>query len=192
MKAATKAGKVRRKRGRPKLEIVYREANGRASRAKEPADKLALENRARRLGLSLMDAKDQRAENFIGYLAILGKEDGLSDVQYRALVLYLEARGDYLRALKAPDATIYNGLAGRAGDKISEGYIAWCKRAVEIHDGARQAIYAAQNENRTANLWAALDLCIIRGEHHHRMIGDVRTLGNVMVRHWQFARPHDS
>lgn len=174
------------------MEIVYREANGRASRAKEPADKLALENRARRLGLSLMDAKDQRSETFIGYLAILGPRDGLSDIQYRGLVQYLDLRNDYLRAIKAPAALVDNKIVGRSGDLISPEYVEWCKRVAEAYDWARKAIYAAQNENRTANLWAALDLCIIRGEHHHRMIGDVRTLGNVMVRHWQIARPHDS
>jgi hypothetical protein len=42
----------------------------------------------------------------------------------------------------------------------------------------------AQNETRADNLWAALDLCVIRDETLHHMIGSVRVLGNACARHF--------
>ena len=47
MTARTKAAKLAAKRGRPLKDVPYREPNGRASRSAEPADKVALEARAR-------------------------------------------------------------------------------------------------------------------------------------------------
>lgn len=179
MKARTQAQK--RKRGRPMVEDAYREPNGRISRAKEPADKVALEARMRHLGLSLVQAKDQKAETFIGYLAILGPRDGLSERQYEAAIQYLALRSDYLQSKKAPDALVDNERVGVPSDFVSPEYEDWCADVDEAYMNCRKAIQAAQNESRE-NLWAAVDLCIIQSHRLHHMIGATRLVCNALIR----------
>lgn len=161
-----------------------REPNGRISRAAEPPSKLALETRARMLGISVVKAQDQKAATFIGYLNILGSRDGLSDRQYDALDRYMEVRRDYLIAIKAPDATARSEATGSAGDEISDEYVKWCQKSVKAFSDARKAIYEGQQEHRTENLWAAVDLCLIQNQNLTHMVGTVRTLGNVLARHF--------
>lgn len=164
------------------VEDAYREPNGRISRAKEPADKVALEARMRHLGLSLVQAKDQKAETFIGYLAILGPRDGLSEMQYDAAVKYLDLRDAYLQTLKAPNAVLDNEGGGMPNDFVSPEYEDWCEDTRETWDECKKAIQAAQNENRSDNLWAALDLCIIHSHHLHHLIGSTRLVCNCLVK----------
>jgi hypothetical protein len=183
--ARTKAAKLKAKRGRPRKEGI-REPNGRLSRAEEPPAKLALETRARMLGISVVKAQDQKAATFIGYLNIIGASDGLSDPQYAALDKFMEIRRDYLIAIKAPDATARSSATGRSGEAISDEYVKWCQRSVKAFGDARKAIYEGQNQHRTENLWAALDLCVIQSQPLHHMIGTVRTLGNVLAKHFGY------
>jgi hypothetical protein len=182
MKAATRAAKLRQKRGRPKHEVEYREPNGRASRSEEPADKLALETRARRLGLTVIQAKDQRAETYIGYLAILGPRDGLSETQYEAAIQFLRLRADWLMSKKAPNAAVNNEAIGMPSAEISDAYIQWCSDIDDRYTACRKAIQAAQGEHRTDNLWAALDLCVIQGQRFDHMIGATRLVCNALVK----------
>lgn len=181
-KAATRAAKLRQKRGRPKLDVEYREPNGRPSRAAEPADKLALETRARRLGLTVVQAKDQRAESYIGYLAILGPLDGISEAQYEAATQFLSLRSDWLMSKKAPNASVNNEAIGMPSAEISDAYVQWCADVDERYTGCRKAIQAAQGEHRSDNLWAALDLCIIQGQRFDHMIGGIRLVCNSLVK----------
>ncbi|TGQ89444.1 hypothetical protein EN828_10385 [Mesorhizobium sp. M2D.F.Ca.ET.185.01.1.1] len=182
MKAATRAAKLRQKRGRPKHEVEYREPNGRASRSDEPADKLALETRARRLGLTVIQAKDQRAETYIGYLAIMGPRDGLSEAQYEAAIQYLRLRADWLMSKKAPNASVDNGAIGTPSDYVSDAYIKWCEDVDDRYTDCRRAIQEAQGEHRSDNLYAALDLCIIQGQRFDHMIGATRLVCNALVK----------
>lgn len=186
MAARTKAQKLKVKRGRPKLEVDYREPNGRASRAAEPADKVALETRARRLGLTVIQAKDQRAETFIGYLAILGPRDGLSESQYEAATQFLRLRGDWLLSKKAPNALVdREGGGSSGGDVISPEYEEWCSKVDDRYKACRNAIQESQGIYRTENLWAAIDLCIIQGQHLHNLIGATRVACNSLVKFFQ-------
>lgn len=183
--ARTAAQKLKAKRGRPKMDVPFREPNGRAARSEDPPDKLALETRARRLGITLIDAKDQKAGSFIGYLYMLGADDGLSTSQYEGACKYVELRRDYLRSIKAADATLHNDTpGGGGGDSVSDQYIEWCKGKVASYDKLRKAVQEAQNVDRAANYWAALDLCIVRDTHIHNMVGDVRSVCNVLARHF--------
>lgn len=184
-KARTSAGKIRAKRGRPKLDVVYREPNGRASRAPDPADKLALETRARQLGLTVVQAKDQKAGTFIGYLAMLGPVDGISESQYQAALQYIALRGDYLRSIKAPNAYVDSEGMNGGGDFVSDPYIEWCETTRRTYDEVRKRLQSAQNADRTENYWAALDLCIIRDQHMHHLIGATRCVCNVLARYFQ-------
>lgn len=179
--ARTRAQKLAEKRrGRPRKEGA-REPSGRPTRSKqEPADKLAIETRVRHLGISADVAKNQKVSTFIGYLNVLGPRDGLSDQQYEAAEKYLELRARHLRSIKAPGAIYDSEAQGGTGDD-PDAYADWCKRVGEEYRNVRTAIQEAQNYSRE-NLWAALDLVVIEGQHLHGMIGATRILCNVLAR----------
>lgn len=166
------------------IEGVAREPNGRVSRA-APADVVALDARRRHLGLTKEQAKDQKAGSFIGYLSLIGPRDGLSGSQYEAATNYLALRQAYLRAINAPGRVI-DGVSTAAPD-ITEAYEEWVANTKEVYADCRKAIEEAQNENRRANLWAALDLCIHQDQTVHHMIGDLRIVCNALARFFRVA-----
>jgi hypothetical protein len=179
MKARTKAAKRDARRGRPRKDGA-REPNGRPSRAKSPPDSVAVENRARRLGISAGNARDQKAGTFIGYLSMIGPRDGVSQEQYEAAQSYLRLRAAHLRAIQAPGA-IYDPEAIGGAGMDPEAYAKWVRHIEGQYEDVRQQIQDAQNATRE-NLWAALDLVVIRGEELHHMIGATRVLCNVLAR----------
>jgi hypothetical protein len=175
-----------RRAGRPRKD-AERTPSGRISRAKpkEPADKLALEVRARMLNITKEQAKDQKAETFIGVLAIKGPQlDGLSDPQYKALQRYISLRSDMLRAIGAPNAGVSGEGPGTGGTEISENYVNWCKTVRADHAECKKAIYRAQEENRRENLWGALDLCVHQDKHMHHLVGSLRLVANALSNHF--------
>jgi hypothetical protein len=177
---ASKAEKLRRKRGRPKVEDVAREPNGRISRSINDNNNSEVARRAERLGLTVVQARDQKAATFIGYLNLLGKVDGISDDQYDAAMKFLDLRRSYLLAIKAPNAERSDEAAGNTNSEVSESYIDWCNDTVKRYLECRKAIQRHQNECRQ-NLWAALDLCVIQGNRMHHMVGDIRSLCNALI-----------
>lgn len=184
-KARSKSAKRRAKAGRKKLLYVAREPNGRISRSgipHEPADTVAVEARMRHTGLSAQDARDQKAATFIGYLNILGRRDGLSNEQYDAAIDFLDLRAAYLRAIKAPNASMSSEMRGSSGDLITEEYELWCRSVIQRYADCRKAIMEAQMENRTENLWAAVDYCMLREEWHSHMIPALRVVCNALGR----------
>lgn len=177
--------RARRQRnaGRPRIEDAAREPSGRISRSgipHEPADVVALEARIKHMGVPRSEAKNQKAATFIGYLSILGRRDGISASQYDALVSFLDLRSSYLRAIKAPDSTL-SSVPGAGTAGITEAYEDWCRSTVERYGKCRLAIQEAQNQSRS-NLWAALDICVVRGERQSHMIPDIRIVGNALAR----------
>ncbi len=183
-KARSKAAKIKSKRGRPMLEGVAREPNGRVSRSGidyGAANVVALDARRRHLAITADQATDQKAGSFVGYLNLLGPTDGLSDEQYEAAVNYLNLRQAHLRAIAAP-GRVTDGEAGIPVSDVTDAYEEWAMDTEEAYASCRKAIQAAQNENRGANLWAALDLCIHQDQHMHHMIGDLRILCNSLSR----------
>lgn len=181
---ASKAEKLRRKRGRPKTEDVAREPNGRISRSVNDNNVTEIARRAERLGLTVVQARDQKAATFIGYLNLLGRTDGISDDQYEAAMKFLDLRRSYLLAIKAPNSEQSSEGGGNTNSEITDNYVDWCQNTKKRYDDCRKAIQTAQNECRQ-NLWAAADLCVIQGHTMHHMIGDVRTLCNALI---QFFR----
>lgn len=162
-----------------------REPSGRVSRSgidHGPADVVALKARARHTGLPTALAKDQKAATFIGYLNLIGPRDGLSVPQYDAAVNFLGLRTAYLRSIKAPGIVMDGDAGGPPSDYISEEYEEWAQDTKEVYKDCRDAIQQAQNENRSSNLWAALDICVIQDQWMHHMIGDVRILCNALSR----------
>lgn len=181
---ASKAEKLRRKRGRPKVEDVPREPNGRISRSVNDNNTSEIARRAERLGLTVVQARDQKAATFIGYLNLLGRIDGISDDQYEAALKFLDLRRSYLLAIKAPNAERSDEGTGNTNSEISESYIDWCQDTIKRYESCKKAIQRYQNEVRQ-NLWAAVDLCLIQGHRMDHMTGDVRTLCNALI---QFFR----
>lgn len=184
-KARTAAQKLKAKRGRPRIEGAHREPNGRISRANEPSEiNVALETRARMLNISLDKARDQKAGTFLGYLALIGGNDGLSERQYQAAMNFQSLRNAYLMAIKAPNASVDAQTIGRPGDAISDEYADWCRRTKEAYGDARKAVQEAQNGTRTDNLWAALDLVVIQEQPIFNLIGATRVLCNALAKHF--------
>ncbi len=68
--------KKRTKRGHPRIKGCIREPNGRISRAKtphKPMDKLAIEMRAKRFGLTIEEAKNPLSRTYIGRFYLQGE-----------------------------------------------------------------------------------------------------------------------
>lgn len=172
--------RVKRKAGRPRIENVARGPNGRISRSPEASNNNEIERRAERLGLDVIRARDQKAATYIGYLNLIGKNDGISDDQYEAALKYLDLRRSYHLAIKAPNSERSDEGAGSPSQDISDTYIDWCKSTISRHDECKKAIQRAQNYCRS-NLWAALDLCVIQGHRLDHMIGDIRLLCNALI-----------
>ncbi|BCH22449.1 hypothetical protein [Mesorhizobium sp. L-8-3] len=185
MKARSQAQKRAARRGRPTKNVPFREPNGRSSRAEEPIDKLAMAMRAKMLGVSEERARDPRAGSFLGYLAMLGRSDGLSGTQHEAALRFKELRDEYLKAIKAPNAVVDNQSSGRPSDVVTDDYIRWCANATARYAAARRAIQEAQDSTRSENLWAALDLVVVQEQPIFNLIGATRTLCNALALHFK-------
>ena len=128
----------------------------------------------------MVQARDQKAATYIGYLNLLGKVDGISDDQYEAAMKYLDLRRSYLLAIKAPDAGRSETGTGAPSGEISDAYVDWCSNVIERYKTCRRIIQEQQNQHRQT-LWAALDLCVIQGHRLDHMIGDIRLLCNALI-----------
>lgn len=197
-KAKTKAGKLRVKRGvgRPRSEdIIYREPSGRRSRSVDPVDRLATEIRAKKLGLTVIEARDADAGTYIGRLYMQHKAweqrgssesrrpvDSLTYRQHEAAKKYRALHNDYLKAVGAPGA-IYEGVPGSGGD--DDASAKWAASVKESYGAARVVIQDAQAGSRSENLWAALDYAVLRDEEFPHMIGALRILCNALAHHWK-------
>lgn len=171
------------------MEDAAREPNGRVSRSgidHGPADVVALDARRRHTGLPADKARDQKAATFIGYLNLIGPRDGLSEAQYEAATNFMGLYVSYLRSIKAPGVML-EGEGGQPSNDITEAYEDWVLDTKEAYLSCRKAIQEAQNQNRCANLWAALGICILEDQWMHHMIGDVRILCNALARHFHTA-----
>lgn len=176
-----------------------REPNGKPSRAKVPTspkvvvpeNESPLKLRAAVFGLTLAEARDQKAGSFIGRLQMLHVRDktdpsGLSQAQYDAGIRYLELRNQFHKQIGSGEA-IYERVEGlvtiMSEDEREEQ---WSKIKARWHD-VRDCIQQAQNQSR-GNLWAALDYCVVRNESHGHMIGDLRLALNALANFFERGR----
>ncbi len=174
--------KAARRRGRPRREEAQRTPSGQISRSRqEPADRLATIMRAKHMGLTIEQSRDQRAESVIGALAIRGE---LSEGQYAALVRYRDIRADWLRAVKAPGAPASERKGAGGGDHASGAYIAWVSVSSARYEDARAALMRAQCRHRSANLLAAVGYFVERDEHHEHMVDDLRLAAEALRAHF--------
>jgi len=184
----SKSGAAKRRRGRPRLEGKLREPNGRIARAKKPAALLALQARAFHTGLTLEQARDPRAETYLGRLAIFGRGDGLSGDQYQAAQDFLALRNDYRRSLLSPGA-YYEATGIRLGEDNMAEYSAWAARVKKRYSEALRAVQEAQMDNGRENIYAALQYVIIDGRELPYLLGAVRLALNAL--HRCFTRSGD-
>jgi hypothetical protein len=182
---------LKRKPGRPRKQNVIREANGRISRAEDPPSKLGLEVRARLHRLTIDQAKDQQAGQWLGRMHMAyqewrkkGRVDdkhqpamSISTGQYYALLTYQQLHNDRLKVVSADGA--YYERTGAAGLADEEAATRWAESVNKRYRAAREALRAVQ-ETDPGRLWVALDLCVIQEMELPQMIGEVRTLGNTL------------
>jgi len=169
-----------RRRGRPPIEGRLREPNGRISRARQPVQKVALAARARHQGLSMQDAANPRAENYLGTLSLLGKYDGISGEQYEAAQRFLTLRNDYRKSLLSPGAYYETAQDGQQHDDEAE-YGAWVKRVRNRYGQALRAVQEAQLDNGHENLYAALHYVVMEGRRLPHLLGATRMVLNALV-----------
>ena len=138
------------RRGRPRDVGVSRTASGRKSRARRPPEDpraVALAARRRVLGLSVELAGHEKAATVLGRLWLAGDiAESLRDAGER----YLEIHNEAMRALKAPMGLAVSGVAGSAGDQVSEDYVAWARRAVERYEILKNTLVAVAH-SRSSN-----------------------------------------
>lgn len=180
--AYSKAAKRQAKRGRPKKEGVLRESNGRASRAKEPPEKVALAARMKHFNITKEAAMDQRAGTYLSRLAMAGRAGGLSDDQYEAALRYLEIRNDHSKALQSSGA--YYEPTGSVDSSDPVAYAEWYKRIKHTFDKAQKAISDAQLETKSDNLYAAVQYVIIGDQDFPHLLGATRIVCNALHRHF--------
>lgn len=181
------AGARKKTRGRPRKDEAFRTESGRISRAKEPADKLALEVRAKMAGISIVEAKDQKAESFIGVLSIRGpSHGGITEEQYRALIGYRDLCQEHARALDTPGSHI-KGEGGTGGEFDLDRYARWSSGVKERYDRMRRAIYHAQEIHAGDNLWGALDVCVRQDLRMWHSVASLRLAANALAKNFREA-----
>lgn len=177
-KAASKAERLRRRRGRPIKEDVARTDSGRISRAanyNEAPDKVAKDARMRLHGVSKEDCAQPEAGTVIGRMKLSG---ALSKAQYDSLVRYSMTRERHMLAIGAPDSlrTRSGGVMNVASDESDIG-------ATEAWANVRRVVSEAQLQSN-GNLVAALNYMVTRDEYYAHMTGDLRVVSNALVRHY--------
>lgn len=181
------ASAKKKSRGRPRKDDAFRTESGRISRAKEPADKLALEVRAKMAGISLVEAKDQKAESFIGILCIRGPENcGITKEQHAALVSYRDLTQEHARACDTPGSHI-QGEGGNGGEFDIDRYARWSSGVKERYDRMRRAIYHAQEIHCGDNLWGALDVCVRQDLRMWHLVASLRLAANALAKNFREA-----
>lgn len=182
-------------KGRPRKAGVRRTKSGAISRAKgayqDNFDGIAL--RMRVFGLTEKEARDQKSSTYVGRLCLAGlrdSTDGISQAQYDAAQSYLEARRNFQKALKSPNALASSN--GRALSAEGAGYEQWCQRSVAKFEAIKLAVQTQQafHENRGANMWAALNYLVERDEQLPHMIGDLRLALNAIGHHLGTINKH--
>lgn len=165
---------------------------------------MAVEARARMLGISVIEAVDPDGATFIGSLHMAfkrwdkawrdfkaGKTDveppanppaaSLDTKQYDAILKFLELRNQALKVFDAEGAEYDARPAYSTGAIFTDEDVS--RRAEEIKDRyrkARAAIQKYQDSNREENLWAAVDIVIINGQRFEHLIGATRHVGNAL------------
>ncbi|WP_246790043.1 hypothetical protein, partial [Bartonella taylorii] len=172
--------KKRAKRGRPRINGCIREPNGRISRAKtphEPMDKLAIEIRAKRFGLTIEEAKNPLSGTYIGRLYLQGE---LNQDQYDAAQKYLEVRNDYSCAKTLPSA-IYDKMPSSSDETAREK---WVEFATGQFSNMQEVIKETQHLYRQYNLYAALQYLVVEDQTLPHLVPSLRIVLNALQKYF--------
>lgn len=190
------------KRGR-KSRAGKREPNGRLSRQIEDVvtrlgeDRIladqqeratvapAIVARSRVFGVPVAIGLDQRAGTFVGRLRMA---DELTLHQYIAAELYRDQCEVYAFAMAAPRQPGAIDLNATRGTTNTENVEA-SQRACSQYEKALEAVTAAQNKLRLrANLYGALNLCVVQDRELPHLVDDLRLALNALVKHYGLGK----
>jgi hypothetical protein len=183
--------------GRPRVEGIDREPNGRRRRSTPVDSKEALENKSvvlaqrAKLGLNEDEARDQRALTFIGRLNLRYHRDGgksdplsLSDEQYREAQDMQRSYNAYQRAIGSkPEYQEKPENAGAsAGDPLA--YERFCTAAVSAWDARRKTVSQHMQEVGSPNGSEFIRLCVLQDyELPHLVRAGKALLSALLVSH---------
>lgn len=189
----------------PKPKSGKRERNGQLSRRDEDVAARALEAvrdldreqrealstnvaaRFRRFGVPMEDALDQRAGSFVGRLRMTRE---ISAAQYHAAEMFAVEQANYRTAMASPREPVAIDLNATHGSSLYAEDEGRSRRHFHRYESSLKAVTAKQNELRgTANLYAALNLCVVQDISLPHMIGDLRLALNALVKHYGLTRP---
>ncbi|WP_375607164.1 MULTISPECIES: hypothetical protein [unclassified Bartonella] len=168
------------KRGRPRINGCLREPNGRISRAKiprEPIDKLAIEMRAKRFGLTIEDAKNPLSATYIGRLYLQGV---INQDQYDAAQKYLEVRNNYLCAKALPNA-IYDDFTPSLNEEAKKQ---WIEKTTHYYEAMKEVLKEAQCLYRQHNLYAALQYIVVEEQSLPYLVNSLCVVLNALHKHF--------
>ncbi|WP_375609681.1 MULTISPECIES: hypothetical protein [unclassified Bartonella] len=168
------------KRGRPRINGCLREPNGRISRAKiprEPIDKLAIEMRAKRFGLTIEDAKNPLSGTYIGRLYLQGV---INQDQYDTAQKYLEVRNNYLCAKALPNA-IYDDFTPSLNEEAKKQ---WIEKTTHYYEAMKEVLKEAQCLYRQHNLYAALQYIVVEEQSLPYLVNSLCVVLNALHKHF--------
>ncbi|WP_273754090.1 hypothetical protein [Bartonella sp. MM73XJBT.G] len=172
--------KKRAKRGRPRINGCIREPNGRISRTKmphDPIEKLAIEMRAKRFGLTIEEAKNPLSATYIGRLYLQGV---INQDQYDAAQKYLEVRNNYLCAKGLPNA-IYDKMPSSSDEAAREK---WVEFATKQFFNMQEVIKETQHLYRQYNFYVALQYLIIEDQTLSYLVPSLRIVLNALLKYF--------
>lgn len=182
-------GKKAKGRKRLPASAWDREPNGQLSRRVEAVEgrreetarearKTAVDARMRLFGAPKEIAHKEIAGTVVGRLRI-GKE--ISEEQYQAAIRACRVKNDYDRALGLTQANAAKFMGA------SDNYEDWYRIRLQAWDNLKRAVREAnaQESNRGANLFAALDHIVFQDREMLHMLGDLRLCLNALNRHFR-------
>jgi hypothetical protein len=135
-KAKTKA--ARRKSGKARVPVT--DLDHRKPERAEPADRTALEARARVHNLTLEQAKNPMSATAIGRLAL---HKVIDQVQHDALHRMVLLHGQYQQAISAPNLPRQPKEGFTAS--TDQSYVEWCKTTIAAYVTAAKEIHRSGN-----------------------------------------------
>uniref|UniRef100_UPI0035D0499A hypothetical protein n=1 Tax=Bartonella sp. CM100XJJH TaxID=3243543 RepID=UPI0035D0499A len=143
----------------------------------EAVDKLAIEMRAKRFGLTLQEAKNPLSGTYIGRLCLQGI---LTQEQYDAAQQYLQIRNDYLCAKGLPSA-VYDDVSTNSDPNSLEQ---WVQKATRHYQSMQEVIKEAQCLCRQCNLYTALQYLVIEDQMLPYLVNSLRIALNALQKHF--------
>lgn len=178
---------AKRSRGRPRNKTAPRTPSGQISRAAEPANKTALEARMKHHGLTIDQAADQKAGDFIGRLLIA---KAIKHRQFRGLEEGRRVVQNYRRAISSP-AAIFEAREGIQTVADEDTQAEWVDKQIAKHTVMMAEIMRVQRKERSANLLSVAEFVLGGDYDMPHMIRDIQRVGDVLADHFHIGQDDD-